>query len=69
MFHPIKQTDMEALAAYQHQLWKHPKLRYLFFELTVKLTFPSGCVSFSFSPLDILLCLSLTIYVHFWTTK
>ena len=50
MFHPIKQSDMEALAAYQRQLWKHPKLRYLFFELTVKLTFPSGCVSFSLSP-------------------
>ena len=36
MFHPIKQSDMEALAAYQRQLWKHPKLRYLFFELTDK---------------------------------
>ncbi|SDB69812.1 radical SAM protein [Butyrivibrio sp. INlla16] len=34
MYHPIKEKNMQALAAYQRQLWKNPKLTFLFFELT-----------------------------------
>lgn len=36
MNNPIKKADMEALAAYQKQLYKRPKLTFLFFELTDK---------------------------------
>lgn len=31
---PVKQNDMMALAEYQRKLWKQPRLRYLFLELT-----------------------------------
>lgn len=34
MYHPIKESDMTKLAAYQDELRKIPKLRYLFLELT-----------------------------------
>lgn len=34
MYHPIKESDMMKLAAYQDELRKIPKLRYLFLELT-----------------------------------
>ena len=34
MYHPIKESDMLMLAAYQDELRKNPRLRYLFFELT-----------------------------------
>ena len=34
MYHPIKESDMLRLAAYQDELRKIPKLRYLFLELT-----------------------------------
>ncbi len=36
MYHPIKEKNMRALAAYQRNLWREPKLTYLFFELTDK---------------------------------
>lgn len=34
MDHPIKHQNMQALADYQRQLFRQPKLRFLFFELT-----------------------------------
>ena len=34
MYHPIKESDMLDLAAYQDELRKTPVLRYLFLELT-----------------------------------
>lgn len=34
MYHPIKEQDMRALAEYQRSLFVHPKLEFLFFEMT-----------------------------------
>jgi len=36
MHHPVKEKNMHELAEYQKTLWKKPKLRFLFFELTDK---------------------------------
>ena len=36
MYHPIKEKNMQELAGYQIRLRSHPRLRYLFFELTDK---------------------------------
>ena len=34
MHHPIKESNMRELAEYMHQLWEHPRLKFLFFEMT-----------------------------------
>lgn len=34
MYHPVKEKNMQDLAEYRRQLWEHPQLRFLFFEMT-----------------------------------
>ena len=34
MHHPVKEKNMQDLAVYRRQLWEHPQLRFLFFEMT-----------------------------------
>ena len=34
MYHPVKERNMKELVEYRRQLWEHPQLKFLFFEMT-----------------------------------